>query len=89
MTAIATRKSVSEFCINLQKDNFCIIPAEQFKQILEENSKQSDLLLETTRELAKSQSATSEALLRIADTLDKINVSKETKSDSLLQKLTL
>ena len=87
MTTKAKRQSVADFIAQLQTDDFCIIPAEQFKQILEDNSRHNDLLLECTQKMAATQATTSDALVRIADALETSIDNSTTHSYTLLQKV--
>jgi len=69
MVGATTRKSVADLQSALKTEDVIIIPGDLFIRILDDNSKQYDLLAECQQKMVQSQENTASALARIATDL--------------------
>ena len=80
MAATVTRKSIADFKELLQNEDFCIIPNELIKRILDGNNDRQDLLVESHQGMVQ-------ALERIAVAMETTAQSTQVLTQSLLAKV--
>ena len=85
--AAATRKSMSDFKQHLSENDYVLIPSDIFTQILDDNYKTQEHLLNGHRQMVETQRSTNEALTKIAAALEGLGAASQEHSINQLDKM--